>query len=325
MSGQPWRSARDGIVLGVLLALALGPLASGAGPANLRVAAALPGIITDKAWNQSGYEGLKLIEKQLGAQIAYTERVAQPDQAEVLSGYARRGFDLVFGHGGEFDAAAKQVAQRFPKTKFVIDNGTNTGPNLADLQVNHFQVSFLGGIVAGSMTRHDRVAVVAAEKFKAIEDLIAGFSQGAMYANPKVQVLVSFTGDWDNVGKGKEAALAQIAKGADVVFPILDHALIGVLDAVKERNVYAVGYVGDQLDLLPKNILTSVIENMPAAMLEIARLTVAGKFEGKNYVIGLENPTVARLGRYNAAVPAAARTKVNDARKKLLAGEITPR
>lgn len=310
------------IAASVLVAAAL-VAPSGAATGNLKVAAALPGIITDKAWNQSAFEGLKMMEKQIGAQIAYTERVAQPDQAEVLSDYARRGFDVVFAHGGEFDAAGKQVAGRFPKTKFVIDNGTNTGPNLADLQINHFQVAFLGGFVAGKMTKTNKIAVVAAEKFKAIEDLIAGYTQGAKHAKPGVEVFVTFTGDWDNVGKGKEAALAHIAKGADVVMPILDHALVGVIDAVKEKNVYGVGYVADQLDLAPKNILTSVRENMSVAMFTMAKTVAAGNFQGKNYVIGLENPEVARLGTYNSVVPQDIRAQAEDIKKLLISKKIT--
>ena len=318
-----YRDVRACMIVAFIAFFAMAPIGStGAAAGKLKVAAALPGIITDKAWNQSAYEGLKMIEKQMGAQIAYTERVAQPDQAEVLSDYARRGFDLIFAHGGEFDAAGKQVAAKFPKTKFVIDNGTNTGPNLADLQINHFQVAFLGGFVAGKMTKTDKIAVVAAEKFKAIEDLIAGYSQGAKYANPRVEVFVTFTGDWDNVGKGKEAALAHIAKGADVVMPILDHALVGVVDAIKEKNVYGVGYVADQLDLAPKNILTSVMENMSVAIFTMAKSVDAGKFEGKNNVIGLEAPQVARLGTYNSIVPQDIRRQVENVKKLLISKTI---
>jgi basic membrane protein A and related proteins len=306
----------------IVFLAAVPAVSTGAGTGKLKVAAALPGIITDKAWNQSAYEGLKLVEKQLGAQIAYTERVAQADQAEVLSDYARRNFDVIFAHGGEFDAAGKQVAAKFPKTKFVIDNGTNNGPNLADLQINHFQVAFLGGFVAGKMSKTNKVAVVAAEKFKAIEDLVAGYTQGAKHANPKTEVFVTFTGDWDNVGKGKEAALAHIAKGADVVMPILDHALVGVIDAVKEKNVYGIGYVADQLDLAPKNILTSVMENMSVAILTMTKTVAAGKFQGKNYVIGLENPQVAHLGTYNSVVPQTVRSQVEDLKKQLISKKI---
>jgi len=311
------------VLTGMTLVLAVGFPAAEAGAGKLKVAAALPGIITDKAWNQSGYEGLKLIEKELDAKIAYTERVAQPDQVEVMSDYARRGFDLIFGHGGEYDAAGKQVAARFPKAKIVITNGTVTGPNLASLQINHFQVSFLAGVVAGMMTKTNKIAAISAQRFKAIEDMMAGFEQGAKYVNPKVEMFTSYTGNWDDVGKGKEAALAHIAKGADVLYPLLDHALLGVIDAAKEKNVFAIGFVGDQLDLAPKNILTSAIENISVAMLEIARIVAAGKFQGKSYVIGLENPKAARLGRYGTMVPPRVKAKVEEVKKLLTAGKIT--
>jgi len=309
-------------VLGLAVLVVAVPLPAGAGATKLKVAAALPGIITDKAWNQSGYEGLKMVERELGAEIAYTERVAQPDQVEVMSDYARRGFDMVFGHGGEYDAAGKQVASRFPKAKIIVTNGTVTGPNLASLQINHFQVSFLAGVVAGMMTKTNKIAAISAQKFKAIDDMMAGFEQGAKYVNAKVQVFTSYTGNWDDVGKGKEAALAHIAKGADVVYPLLDHALLGVIDAAKEKNVYAVGFVGDQLDMAPKNVITSGIENISIAMLDLAKVVAAGKFQGKSYVFGLENPQAARLGRFGSMVPKKVRDKAAEVQKMLLAGQI---
>ncbi len=73
-------------------------------------------MITDKAWNQAGYTGLTEIKSNLGAETAYIEKVGQADQAEALSDFARRGFNVVYAHGGQFDAAIKQVAPQFPKT-----------------------------------------------------------------------------------------------------------------------------------------------------------------------------------------------------------------
>lgn len=314
-------SLRSIPLLCLVVILLVAPLTVG-GAAKLRVGAALPGIITDKAWNQGGYEGLKLIEKELGGEIAYTERVAQPDQVEVMSDYARRGFDLVFGHGGEYDAAGRAVAARFPKTKVVVNNGTVTGPNLGSLQVNHFQIAFLGGVVAGMMTKSNKIAAISAQKFKAIDDGFAGFEAGAKWVNPKVQMFTSYTGNWDDVAKGKEAAFAHIAKGADVVFGVLDHAQLGVLQGAMERNVWAVGYVGDMLVVAPKTVLTSSIEDISQAMLVLAKLIADGKFQGKSYVIGLENPRVARLGAYGAMVPQRVKDKVEEAKKKLIAGQI---
>jgi basic membrane protein A and related proteins len=303
------------MVLGVFPALGQTP--------KLKLAAALPGIITDKGWNQAAYEALKKMEKDMGAQIAYTERVAQPDQVEVMSDYARRGFTMVFGHGGEFDAAGKQVAERFPKTKVVITAGTVTGPNLASVQINVFQMGFLAGVVAGGMTKTGKIAAIVAQKFKSTDDMQLGYEQGAKYVNPKVQVFSSYTGDWNDIGKAKEAALAHIAKGADIIWPILDHALLGVFDAAKEKKVYALGFTGDQLDLAPKQILTSALQNIGTAMVEITKIAAAGKLQSKVYVFGLETPNATGVGRYNPIVPKPVRDKVGEVTKLFIAGKIT--
>ncbi|MGQ0569639.1 MAG: BMP family protein [Armatimonadota bacterium] len=310
-------------LLGVMLVvLVVAGLPAGGGTSKLKVAAALPGIITDKGWNQAAFEALKRMEKELGAQIAYTERVGQSDQTEVMSDYARRGFGLVYGHGGEFDAAGKQVAERFPKTKVVIAAGTVTGPNLASVQINVFQMGYLTGVVAGMMTKSNKIAVIVAQKFKQTDEMALGYSEGAKFVNPKVEVFSSYTGDWNDVAKAKEAALAHIAKGADIVWPILDHALLGVFDAVKEKNVYALGFTGDQLDLAPKHILTSGLQNIGTAMFEIAKVIAAGKLQPKVYVFGLETPQATGLGRYNSVVPQQVKSKVEEVKKMFLAGKI---
>lgn len=313
------------LVLGMALLLVLAAMPSEGAMNKLKVAAAFPGIITDKGFNQNGFEGLKLVEKTLGAEIAYTERVAQPDQVEVMSDYARRGFDLIFGHGGEFDAAGKQVSAQFSKVKFALTNGTVSGPNLASVQINHFQVAFLCGVVAGMMTKTNRIAAVIAQKFKATDDITAGFEQGAKWANPNVEFFSSYTGNWDDAVKGKEATLAHIARGADVVLTILDHAVVGLVEAVKEKNVHMVGMFGDQMDLAPKHVLTSGIENIAPGWLRIAKMVADDKFAGRQYVIGLENASAAGLGRMNAVVPAKVKAKVDEAKKLLIAGKITQR
>ena len=65
-----------------------------------KAAIVMPGNITDQSWNQAGYEGLMNAKKALGIEVAFSEKVAQPDQAEALADYARRGYDVVIGHGG---------------------------------------------------------------------------------------------------------------------------------------------------------------------------------------------------------------------------------
>jgi basic membrane protein A and related proteins len=239
-----------------------------------------------------------------------------------MGDFARRGFDLVFGHGGEFDAAAKQVAAKFPKTWFVVTNGNVSGTNIASMQINHWQVAFLGGVAAGMMTKSNKLALITAQKFKAMDDAFAGFRDGAKWVNPKVEATMSYTGDWDDVGKAKEAALAHIAKGADVIAPNLDLAQQGGIDAAREKGVYAIGFVGDQYALAPKTILTSAIENIHVGMLEVAKLAQGGKLQGKSYVIGVENDKAAGYGKFGDMVPQNVKDKVAEAKKMMLEGKL---
>ena len=114
MSGRGSMRLTRRSVLGTATVLA-GVLAwPGLAPAqeSIRVAIVMPGNITDKSWNQSGYEGLMRAKDELGIEVAYSEKVAQPDQAEAMADYARRGYDVVIGHGGEFQEAANRVASR---------------------------------------------------------------------------------------------------------------------------------------------------------------------------------------------------------------------
>lgn len=130
---------------------------------DFKVAIALPGLISDKAWNQSGYEGIQLAKQKLGVEVAHVEKVAQPDQTEVLSDFARRGYNLVFAHGGQFDASIQQIASQFPNTFFVGVNGNVSGANIASLRIDHLQASYLCGIIAAAMTKSNKLAYIAGQ------------------------------------------------------------------------------------------------------------------------------------------------------------------
>ncbi len=320
-NGISRRSSGIALTIAIVLAAMLGvPAVASRTP--LKVAIVMPGVITDQAWNQSGYQGLLQIQKQLGAEVAYTEKVPQPEQAQAIADYARRGYDIVIGHGGEFDAAVLDVAPRFPKTRFVVTNGQATGPNVASLAINHWQGSYLGGTVAGLMSKTGKIAIVTGQQFQAVLDMIDGFTAGATAANPKVKIAVSYTGDWDDAGKAKEAALAHISDGADVLYPMLDLAFIGVIQAAREKKVWAIGFVSDHLDVAPETVLTSVIEDIGYAMVQFARVVQEGKFEGKQYFIGVDEPRAAGLGRFNAVVPQSVRNQVENVRQALIKGTI---
>ncbi|MCC5634892.1 BMP family protein [Nostoc sp. CHAB 5844] len=298
------------------------PTAS-SGNEGFKIAIALPGVITDKAWNQSGYEGVNLAKQKLGAEIAYVEQVAQADQTEVLTDFARKGYNLVFAHGGQFDAAVEQVATQFPNTFFVGVNGNVKGENLASLRIDHLQGSYLCGIVGAAMTKSNKLAYIAGQEFQATQEELRGFELGAKSVKPNIQIVSTFTGDWNDVAKAKEATLALISSGADVIYQWLDSASPAVLQTASDKNVYAFGNTKDQLDIAPKAVLTSAVKRLDLAITYLAELGKQKQLKGQIYSLGLERPDILSLGSFAAVVPEQVKNNALKVKQEIIDKKVT--
>ncbi|BAY77052.1 basic membrane lipoprotein [Nostoc linckia NIES-25] len=293
------------------------------GGEGFKIAIALPGVITDKAWNQSGYEGVNLAKQKLGGDIAYVEQVAQADQTETLTDFARKGYSVVFAHGGQFDAAVEQVAPQFPNTFFVAVNGSIKGDNIAALRIDHLQGSYLCGIIGASLTKSNKLAYIAGQEFEATQQELRGFELGAKSVKPNIQISSTFTGDWNDVAKGKEATLALISTGADVIYQWLDNASAAVLQTASDKGVYAFGNTQDQLDVAPKAVLTSAVKRLDIAIAYLAELAKQKQLKGQIYTIGLERPDILSLGKFGAAVSEAIKQKALQAKQEIVDKKIT--
>src|SRR5204862_3975424 len=100
------------------------------------------------------------IETELGATIAQVETKTPPEFESGFREYASQGFDLVFGHGFEFQDAAAKVGAEFPKTVFITTSGNTVRPNVAPMVFRLEQATYLLGMAAASMTRSGKAGVV---------------------------------------------------------------------------------------------------------------------------------------------------------------------
>lgn len=287
-----------------------------------KVGAVLTGVITDQSWNQTAYEGINAAKQKLGFKFDYVERTQTPDEAEVLAGFARQGYNVVIGHGGEFASPVQQVASQFPNTFFIVTNGGVSGSNIASIQINNLQSGYLSGVIGGLMTKSNQLAFITAKSVRATEQLARSFALGAQSVKPEAKVSVSYTGNWDDVAKAKEAALALISSKVDVLYMSLDNAFLGVLQAASEQGIYAIGNFVDRLDSAPKAVLTSSVQKFGTALSSVIELAINKKLEGKVYVIGLENPDVLYLGRFGSMVPKDVQQKAIHTVDALKAGTI---
>ncbi len=298
---------------------AMGPAAVFA--QEFKAAIVMPGNITDQAWNQTGYEAMKDAEEKLGIETAYIEKVAQPDQLEALSDYARRGYNVVIGHGGEFVDAVERAAERFPDTLFVVTNGFISAKNIASVSFDFKHFGYVIGFLSAKMSKNQNFGYITGQKIKVATDLLEGFTAGVHSVTPGAPVAVTYTNDWDDIAKGKEAALNQLNQGVDVIFPVLDNAQIGALQALQEKDAWGFGIWKDVYENWKDTVLQSAVMDFRIALVDFLRLAKEGKAEGKVYIydIGTE---AGRFGTYNPAIPQEVVQETEALIQKLKNGEV---
>ncbi len=108
----------------------------------------------------------------------------------------------------------------------------------------------------------------------------------------------------------------------DVIFHNLDNSAPAVLQACEEAGIYAFGNNVDQFDLAPKAVLTSALQDIGGAITLVAEIAATGEIEDKKYVIGLEPPELVSFGKFNEAVPADVREKVDAVSADMVAGKL---
>ena len=293
---------------------------------SFKVALLTPGPVSDQSWNGGAYEGLLAIRDSLGASISNIETKTPAEFEENFRQYGAQNYSLVFGHGFEFQDAAKRVAPEFPHTIYVTTSGTVSGPNLASMAFGFADASYLAGILAGSMTKTGKLGVIGGTELPPVRESFLAFEQGARSVKPGIKVVTSYIGNWDDVSAGKESALAQLSQGVDVIFQNADAAGLGIFQAVKEAHGARVfGTNSNQNALAPDATIGSVVINLPLAFLTVAREVKAGTFRPRVVELGTAsrvvtlvlNPTV------EPSIPPAARRRVDSLQSLMFAGKFT--
>ncbi len=293
---------------------------------NFKVALLTPGAVSDQSWNGGAYQGLLRIRDSLGAQISNIQTATPADFDENFRQYGAQGYQLVFGHGFEYQDAAKRVAPQFPHTIYVTTSGTTSGPNLAGMTFGFADASYLAGILAASMTQTDKLGVLGGTALPPVVESFRAFEQGAKTVKPSIKVVTSYVGNWDDVSAGKEQAIAQLTQGVDVIFQNADAAGLGVFQAARERkNAWVIGSNSNQNGVAPDVTLGSVVIDLPLAFLTVAKQVKAGTFkpgvidlgEASHVVTLVLNPAL------ESRIPAAARAKVDSLQALMLNGKLT--
>ncbi len=279
------------LVVVLVLGLVLNATVSAEKP--FKVALLLSGSIDDQGWNASAYNGLMGLKKDMGAEVAFSEKLVPSDYEEVFRGYAMQGYDLIIGHAFAFGEPAMKVAKDFPKLWFMMTSSNQfKEPNVCSLDNDNLQAGFLAGAVAAFVTKSKVIGVVNAMEVPACTFYTKGYELGAKYINPDIKMLSAITGNFWDAAKAKETAFAMVNQGADVLTHLADRAGLGVIEAAKEKKVLAIGNVGDQASLAPDTVVTSALVNMTKAFAIMAKMCKEGTLKAQAYQMGVKEGVV---------------------------------
>lgn len=298
-------------------------------PPAFRAALLTAGPVSDAGWYAGAYEGLLMLRDSLGAEVSHQQTRTPAEFDEAFLSYASAGYDLIFAHGFEYQDAALRAGERFPGTTIVVSGGGKVAANVVPLIFTLEEGSYLAGMVAAGMSTSGVVGMVGGVAIPPVQGTFRAFEAGARAVDPDVQVLESFIGNWDDVGAAKEAAVAQIRRGADVLIHNTDAASFGVFQAVREAveaggQAWALGMNRDQAEVAPDVILGSAVIHIPQAFLETARAWQAGALGGRPLYASARDDVIdfvlnpALAGR----IPADLVQRMEEARARIRAGEL---
>jgi basic membrane lipoprotein Med (substrate-binding protein (PBP1-ABC) superfamily) len=294
---------------------------------NFKVALLTPGAISDQSWNGGAYQGLLRIRDSLGAQISHIQTKTPADFEENFRQYGNQHFDLVFGHGFEFQDAARAVAPSYPATQYVVTSGNTAAGNVSGMVFGFAEPSYLAGMIAGAVTRTNRLGLIGGTELPPVRESFIAFQEGVHSVNPAARVVTAYIGNWDDVSAGKEQALAQLASGVDVIFQNADAAGLGIFQAVREATgAYIFGTNSNQNDIAPDVTLGSVAIDLPHAFLTVARQVRNHTFVPGIIKLGMREQVVDLIlnPRLSSRIPGATRRAVDSTRALIAANKFSP-
>ena len=230
--------------------------------------------------------------KGIEVDYQFVDRKSDPKEFELALRDAARVADIVFLDAFLKEDIARRVAKDFPDVAFAAGSEYSpTPPNFAVFDNWLHQPAFLAGLIAGKITKTDKVGVVAAMPINEVNRIVNAFIHGAKTANPKVEVMVVYLlgnippgeSPWYHPATAKKLAKTLIDNGVDVIFA----ERVGAEEAAKEayaqgKKVWVIGNMADQYSRAPEVTITSLVWDMRPTVRVVFERVLRGTFTADN-------------------------------------------
>ena len=253
------------------------------------------------SFNDLAWEGVNRAAGTFDAEIK--EISAGPDDTDAdreqhLTELAEDLYYPIFAIGPTWANAVAKVAPKYPRTWFgIVNDGTVNAPKVIGIQFNEEQGSFLVGAAAALTSKTGNVGFVGGVQTPLREKYEAGFTAGALAADPKVKVQVAYlsqppgSSGSSDPAKARQAALDMYDAGADVIFGADGESGSEVIKAAHDRGLWAIGVDSDQFLMADPSvrgaILTSMLKRADVATYMITMEVAHGVAKDGNNVFGV--------------------------------------
>ena len=289
----------------------------------------------DKSFNDGAYRGLERAKKELGIDFEYIEPGPGADREAALRQLAKReNISLILGIGFIFTDDITNIAIEFPKKIFACvdytyDSAKVLPANLVSLNFKEEEGSFLVGALAALITKTNVIGFIGGMQSPLIKKFEVGYLTGAKYINPNCEVLIGYAGvsgdAFKNPGKGKELALGQYERGADIIYHASGVTGLGVIEAAREKHKLVIGVDSDQYHEAPGYILTSMTKVVDNSVYETIKAVKEEKFHGgRSVMFDLKSKGIDYVydGNNKNLIPGKIYQKVEEIRNKIISGDI---
>lgn len=273
----------------------------------------------ENAWNSRLHEALQAAAKDGVIEYTFSEGVSATDYPRAMREYAEQGNKLIVGESYAVEREARQVAADYPDTAFLMgSSGEAAGDNFGVFGTWNHDGAYLAGMLAGKMTKSGVVGSVGAIPIPEVNMLINAFGAGVKEVNPDAKHLVSFIGTFFDPPKAREAGLAQIDAGADILFG----ERIGTADAAKERGIKSVGSLIDYTPRYPDTVFANAMWYFRPILDAAVADVNAGTAVGKSYTaFGLMKDGGSDIVYVKGVAPADAEAAMEAKRADIKAGK----
>ena len=308
----------------MLCAMSLITLTTAARAAPLPVAFVYVSPVGEAGWTYQHDLGRRAMVQALGDRVKTTVVESVPEGADaerVIRDLAAQGNKLIFATSFGYLEPTLRVAADFPGTAFEHAGGYRTAANVNTYNARYYEARYLAGYLAGRTSRSGVAGYVAGFPVPEVIQGINAFTLGMRAARPDAQVRVLWLETWFDPAREREAALALISQGADV---LTNHSgSTAVAQAAQDKGVKVIAYQSDMRRFAPDAQLTAVTHQWGGYYTAVTRAVLNGTWQAKPAWGGMKDGFIA-LSPFHPSVPADVVSAVRSREADIVAGRLHP-